>query len=124
MKKSSIIILFILIGCASTGINPPHVNAVTITWKNATHSADGTTMTDFKGTKLYYGNQSGEYPNSIDVGMVTTYDLNLPDDHYCFTATHYDIAGNKSGFADEVCKDIDEYFGGKPIELKVIPKSK
>jgi len=77
-------------------------------WDPPTTNADGTPLTDLAGYKLYYGTTSGNYSNSIDVGNVTTFQINNLTDGltYYFAATAYDTSGNESSFSNEVSKTI------------------
>lgn len=81
-------------------------NSATLTWDAPTTNADGTSLTDLGGYKVYYGTSSGNYTDSIDVGNVTTYTIDkLSPGTYYFAVTAYDIWGNESVRSDEVKKD-------------------
>ncbi len=62
------------------------------------------------GYRLYYGTANGTYPQSIDVGNVTTYSLTglAGGVTYYFVATAYDSSSPpvESGFSNAVCKTI------------------
>ena len=59
--------------------------------------------TTIAGYKIYYGVASQTYTNSIAVGNVTNYEVNLPAGlTYYFAATTYDANGDESGFSNEV----------------------
>ena len=120
-KQLSILLVVIILGCASTAINPPEVRAVKLTWTNATTSADGMIMYDFKGSTIHYGPEPGSYTQSIDVGTKETWTLNIPDGPYCFSLTHYDEGGHISEYATEECKEIDEYYGPPANDFTVQP---
>src|SRR6266540_1903703 len=74
---------------------------VTLAW-------DANTDPDLAGYKLYYGNSSGSYQFSVDVGNVTSYTLSglLEGQIYYFAATAYNVSQNESGFSNEVSKAI------------------
>ena len=74
---------------------------VTLAW-------DANTEPDLAGYKLYYGNSSGSYQFSVDVGNVTSYTLSglLEGQIYYFAATAYNVSQNESGFSNEVSKAI------------------
>ncbi len=76
---------------------------LTLSWTSPVVNADGTYLTDLAGFKIYYGTESGNYPNTIDVGNVTMHLINdLPDGipHF-FTVAAYDTSGNESGYSNE-----------------------
>jgi hypothetical protein len=59
---------------------------------------------DLKGYKVYYGNSSGYYNKSINVGNVSTYRISELNEEvrYYFAVTAYDTAGNESVYSEEV----------------------
>ncbi len=59
---------------------------------------------DLGGYKIYYGTESGNYINFIDVGNVTSYTMGslLDGITYYVAITAYDSAGNESNFSGEV----------------------
>src|SRR3989475_1228373 len=74
---------------------------VTLAW-------DANTEPDLAGYKLYYGNSSGSYQFSVDVGNVTSYTLSglLDGRIYYFAATSYNLSLAESGFSNELTKPI------------------
>ena len=81
---------------------------VTLQWDAPTTNVDGTPLTDLAGYKVYYGNESGNYTNNIDVNNITTYEItNLADGTYYFAVTAYDTSGNESDYSNEVNKTLD-----------------
>src|SRR3989454_7450604 len=74
---------------------------VTLAW-------DANTEPDLAGYKLYYGNSSGSYQLSVDVGNQTNYTLSglLDGRIYYFAATAYNLSLAESGFSNEVSKAI------------------
>ena len=63
------------------------------------------TESDLAGYKVYYGTESRNYTNVIDVGNVTTYKItNLQAGTYYFAVTAYDTSGNESAYSEEVSK--------------------
>jgi hypothetical protein len=70
---------------------------VTLTW-------DPNDETDLAGYRLYYGNESGVYPNVRDVGNTeTTCTVPLyPGETYYFAATAYNTAQLESSYSSEV----------------------
>ena len=81
---------------------------VTLSWTPPLVNNDGTPLNDLAGYVLYYGLESGNYTNSIDIGNVTTYQLySLPErTTYYFTVTAYDTSGNESGYSNQVARYI------------------
>lgn len=78
-----------------------NLGSVDLSWDQNT---DSVTV----GYKIYYGTQSGNYTNAIDVGsaggsypQTTVSDLAIPGTYY-FVVKAYDTAGNESVAADEV----------------------
>lgn len=65
---------------------------------------DPNTEPDLAGYRVYYGTESREYADSIDVGNITTYQLdNLLDGvTYFIAVTAYDTSGNESDLSHEV----------------------
>ena len=70
---------------------------VTLAW-------DANSEPDLSGYKLYYGTSSGNYPNTISLGLVTTDTVtNLTDGvTYYFALTAFDAEGFESGKSNEV----------------------
>jgi hypothetical protein len=81
---------------------------VTLSWNPPTANADGTPLTDLDGYIVYVGTQSGNYSQNIDVGNVTTYQVNnlTTGLTYYFAATAYDTSDNESDYSSEVSKTI------------------
>ena len=75
------------------------VRAATATW-------DPNTEPDLAGYKLSYGTQSGQHPNVIDVGKVTTYPFNPPPGRYYVVVQAYNTSGELSDKSAEVVVDI------------------
>jgi hypothetical protein len=73
-----------------------HAASLLITW-------DANTESDIAGYKVYYGTGSGIYGAPIDVGNVTSYQLENPaaGTTYYVVLTAYDTSGNESAFSTE-----------------------
>ncbi|HBR52094.1 MAG TPA: hypothetical protein DEA71_18705 [Nitrospira sp.] len=86
-------------------LNPPSSSSATLTWK-------ANTETDLAGYKVYRSTISGKYDqgNVIEMlrGNVTSYQAkNLQfGKTYFFVVTAFDIAGNESGYSNEVSKSV------------------
>jgi len=78
---------------------PPRLSAssLTLAW-------DPNTEPDLAGYKVYYGTQSGDYDDAIDVGDVIQYTVwgLEPETRYYLALTAYDISRNESDFSWEV----------------------
>jgi fibronectin type 3 domain-containing protein len=68
---------------------------------------------DVIGYKIYYGSESGNYAECVDVGLTenpeTPWHLFKDLDKgktYFFAVTAYDTSNNESGFSNEVIKQI------------------
>src|ERR1700690_769802 len=81
-------------------------SATTLTWTAPTTNTDGSPLTDLAGYNLYYGISSGNYTNTIHVGNVTTYTLNLSAGSYYFVATAYNSLGVESLDSNQVVKTV------------------
>ena len=90
---------------------------VTLTWTAPTTNADGTPLTDLAGYKVYYGTESGNYSNMVDIGMSDCREVDgstecsyvivdLVDNVYYFAVTAYDTSGNESNYSNEVKKAV------------------
>jgi len=81
---------------------------VTLNWQPPTTNADGTPISDLAGYRVYYGQSSGNYSHSIDVGMSTSCTIDqlpLGTTNY-FAVTAYNSFGNESGFSGEASKTL------------------
>src|SRR5215471_884555 len=97
--------LFILLVCLSLAFAATSAQAaqVQLTW-DAPLQADGTSVPNLAGYKLYYGSQSGQYQTIIPVGLTTTYtvtNVSAGQTSY-FAVKAYDSAGTESAFSNEV----------------------
>ncbi len=65
---------------------------------------DPNTEPDLAGYRVYYGLESRDYINFVDVGKTTRYTLGnlLEDMTYYISITAYDTVGNESDFSGEV----------------------
>lgn len=85
-----------------------HRNSVTLSWSAPSMNADGTPLAgDIAGFIVYYGQGTGNYTDSVDIGDVTSVSVSdLTQDTWCFTVTAYDSVGNESDFSEETCKTL------------------
>ncbi len=84
--------------------------SVTISWSAPTENEDGSALTDLSGYRIYYGIQSRNYNNQIDIDNpgITTYVVeDLPQDTYYFAATAIDSQGEESRLSAEAIKVVN-----------------
>ena len=102
--------LFVAIIVVAGHLSIPMAEAAqtSLTWTPPTTNTDGTPVTDLAGFKLYVGNASGSYQQSIDVGNQTSYTLSALNDGatYYFAVTAYDTTGFESAFSSELSKSF------------------
>lgn len=137
-----IILIFVLPLLPSKSIGGDAV----LRWDQEMANTDGTQLTDLGGFKVYNGVISVSYTSIQDVGMATqtsdpcppasitygyqcytyTYTVSgLPDGSiYYFALTAYDIAGNESGYSNEVYKNISVTALGAPVGLQLAGSGK
>lgn len=90
--KFLIILLALTFGWNATG------GELVVSW-------NANSETDLAGYKVYWGVQSGNYTNVLNVGnvterIITEYNF-LDSTEYFFAITAYDTAGNESGYSPE-----------------------
>jgi hypothetical protein len=86
------------------------LGAVTLSWTAPVTNQDGTPLTDLSFYTLYYGPESGNYTENVDIDNAgaTTYVLeNLVPDIYYFALTASNSAGVESEFSDEAVYRVD-----------------
>jgi len=85
---------------------------VTLTW-------DSNVEIDLAGYRVYYGNESGNYHTSVDVGLVVEYQMSGLEvgASYYFVLTAYDLSDNESPFSDEAGVIINDT--GAPQKLPI-----
>ena len=77
-------------------------------------------MVPVAGYNIYYGIQSGNYPNKISVGNATSTTISnlMQGVTYYFTATDYDELGDESPFSEEIAYTVPE---GAFLSLTTVP---
>ena len=90
--------------------NELFAGTASLSWSSPVKNADGTTLSDLAGYIISYGTDSGNYVQSIDVGDVTTYEVQglASGMTYYFSVTAYDHNGNKSEYSDEGSKYVQD----------------
>jgi len=79
-------------------------HTVSLAWMPPTTYENGDSLTSLAGYKIYYGNQSGKYTQTVDVPLsgVTEYVLtDLYSDTYYFVITAYTENGLESLHSEE-----------------------
>ena len=81
----------------------------TLSWQPPTENTDNTPLEDLAGFRIYYGTESGNYSESVDVGAgVTEYVVeNLSSGTWYFVVTAYNSLGIESAPSDEVSKTFN-----------------
>jgi hypothetical protein len=87
-------------------------------------SWNANTEPDLAGYKIYYGESSGNYSTSINVGKVTLYTINQLKEgvDYYFVITAYDTAGNESDYSAEVSGKIPVVDSTPPAVTSITPR--
>src|SRR5262245_42440450 len=75
-----------------------------LTWHKPKTNADGTELNDLAGFKIHFGENSGQYSQTVDAGNGNSYLLeDIPTGKtYYFVATAYDTSGLESENSNEV----------------------
>ena len=112
-KRCSYLFLLLLavtaLSCGRTsGDFDGSFGTATLEWTAPVTNSDGSALTDLAGFRVYYGTSSGSYPQSIDVGKVTTYPVpDLPRSvRYFFVVTAYNQVGVESDPSNECSRMI------------------
>jgi hypothetical protein len=80
-------------------------SSATLTWVPPTENVDGTPLLDLAGYRFYWGQESRNYTNSVEImnpGITTLVIDNLTDGTYYFAATAISMSGSESDFSAEV----------------------
>ena len=81
--------------------------AVTLTWSPPVQNDDGSPLTDLAGYRIYYGTQSGNYSEVIEIdnpGISTYVVENLPPATYFFSSTAFNEALVESAYSNEATR--------------------
>lgn len=94
----AIVILVFSVGMAQAASN------ITFEW-------DANSESDLAGYRLYQSQTSGNYISvpvmTIPAGTETAVLSDIPDGTYFWVLTAYDVAGNESGYSNEVTASLD-----------------
>jgi hypothetical protein len=99
---------------------------VQLQWDAPTTNTDGTPLTDLAGYELHFGQTSGNYASTVNVGNTTSFSLTsglVEGQTYYFAVKAYDSSGNKSGFSNEVNVTIPETVVQPPPAEEPPPSS-
>ena len=80
-----------------------------VTWDAPTTNADGSTLTDLAGFRVYYGKATNDYTSMLqvnDAGAVSAVIDNLEPGTWYFVVVAVDEAGNQSANSAEVSKVV------------------
>ena len=75
---------------------------------------------DLAGYRIYYGKASRQYDKIIEVGRDTSFKITglEPGQRYYIALTAVDLAGNESGFSEEVVAQIPDVGDGEEDETE------
>jgi len=82
--------------------------AVTLSWEAPTQNTDGTALTDLAGYRIYYGVNSSDLSNVIELSnpSLSTYVVEgLTPDIWYFASTALNSDGQESDFSSQVSRD-------------------
>jgi len=89
--------------------SPSAAGTATLTWVAPQTNADGSTLNDLAGYRIYYGTSAGSYTESVTISdpQTTTYTVqNLAASTYFFVLRAYDKSNVESASSAEVSKTI------------------
>ncbi len=119
MKKIGILfVLAFLIAGLIAGLGTANAGTAFLFWDAPTTNADGTSLYDLAGYKVYWGKSSGNYTNSVIAdrcyscptgsgGSGSDWEcvaILEPNTTYYFVVTAYDTSANESAYSNEVSK--------------------
>ena len=82
--------------------------SVQVSWQAPTTDANGSTLTDLAGYRVYYGTSAGQYSTTLPAGMATQVVIAglAVGQTYYITVTAYDTSENESAYATEVSYSV------------------
>jgi hypothetical protein len=102
------------LSCSGTGGNAVQMVSVSalgeisISWVAPTENVDGSALTDLDSYRIYVGDQSRSYDNTIEVtdATATSHTFTAASGDYYITMTALDRDGNESAYANEILRSI------------------
>ena len=81
---------------------------ISINWVAPSQNVDGTPLVDLHSYRIYYGDVSRAYSDTIDVvsPASTSHAFLLPSGDYFITMTALDADGNESAYANEILRTV------------------
>jgi len=100
--------------CTGTGGNAMQMVSVSaagdlrISWVSPDENVDGTELTDLARYRIYYGPESRNYSNSVDVTdpAATNHTFRASSGEHFVTMTALDMDGNESSFSNEIVRSV------------------
>ncbi len=95
--------------------------STTLGWDPPTTNTDGSPLTDLAGFKVFYGESSRAYIDSIDVGNVLTAQWELGNQSgktLYFTVTAYNTSGVESPYGPEIFMTFPTLAPSPPTNLQ------
>ena len=100
------------LSCRGTGGNALQMvsvsvlGTISISWVQPSENVDGSPLVDLAGYRIYYGTESRNYENSIDVSdpAATSHAFSAVSGDYFVTMTAFDRDGNESTFSNEILR--------------------
>jgi hypothetical protein len=79
--------------------------SVALHWRPPTRNADGTPLTSLAAYRIYFGSQSRNYSDHVEVrAPASTFSLALPSGDYYLAMTAIGADGDESGYSNEVLR--------------------
>lgn len=81
---------------------------MSLNWVAPTENVDGSSLTDLAGYRVYYGQNSRNYTEMVEVTdrNATSTSVTLPSGDYYVAMTALDAEGNESAYSNEVLKTV------------------
>ena len=85
------------------------VRTARLSWTAPTQNVDGSALTDLASFKVYYGNASRSYTQSLTINSATTtqWTLSLTPGTWYFAITATDSGGHESAYSNEATKTVN-----------------